>query len=311
MPLREKLIIRPESLDYARRGYRPGRDAVRAVLGPHARAFLGGYNAVITAGRPAQALRDMTIPAGERGFAVEGAAMATVLLDLLSVARGRRTRQLLEMEGERYRHLIHFGAGFAFGRLRWRGWMGLGALDPMLRWLAFDGTGFSVAALGDDQQVRALAEHRFRCDTRCHVRHQGTGRALWFIESAEPARIAERISTFPAHHHGDLWSGVAFAATLAGGGTPADVDLLTGLAGADWPHLAQGAAFAAEVCRQAGHSQDSAESVVRTLTGVPLAEAAAWSVEARDSVRTPDATVEQHQSWRSGIRTLATSARNV
>ena len=215
MSLREQLIIKPEGLDFATRGYQPGRPEVRAILGPHAQSFVGGYNGMIMAGNPAVALAEFDVPAAERAFAVEGIAMAAVLLDLLTAARGRRTRKLLAMEGDQHRHLVHFGAGFAISRLRWRGWLGLGSLDPVLRWLAYDGAGFSVAALGDDHRVRELGRHQFRCNQRCSIRHQGVGRAVWFIESADLARVTGRIASFPRHHHGDLWSGIAFAAVMA------------------------------------------------------------------------------------------------
>lgn len=301
MSLREKLTIKPEGLDFARRGYQPGRPEVRAVLGPHARSFVGGYNAMVLAASPAAALAKLDVPAAEKGFAVEGVAMGAVLLDLLTVARGRRTRELLAMEGDRYRHLIHFGAGFAISRLRWRGWLGLGSLDHSLRWLAYDGAGFSVVALGDDRRVRELGRHRFRCSPLCTIRHQGVGRAIWFIESADTDRVADRIATFPQHHYGDLWSGIAFAATLAGAISPDDARHLAARAGQYRPHLAQGAAFAAEVCEQAGHRLAGADQVAGILAGVPLPQAAALSAHARRELNGPG--VAQHELWRERLRT--------
>jgi enediyne biosynthesis protein E3 len=300
--LREKLIIPPSSLDFPSRGYRPGRPEVRTVLGAHSQAFLGGYNAVVVAPDPVAALRRLRLPVTERGFAVEGGAMAAVLLDLMTLSRGRRTRELLASEGDRYRHLVHIGAGFAMGKLRWRGWVGLAVLDPLLRWLAFDGWGFAVGALGDDAQMRELARHRRACGVRCAIRHQGVGRAIWFIESTEAERVAGRIRTFPRHHHGDLWSGIGFAATLAGGGGQNDLDRIPELAGEYRPHLMQGVAFAAEVSERSGQEPESAQPVVKALTDVEPAEAAGWSVRARVGLERPGARAEDHQLWRSRIR---------
>ncbi|MFE3176321.1 DUF1702 family protein [Amycolatopsis sp. NPDC059090] len=302
MLLSEKLIIKPSALDFPSRGYRPGRPDVRTVLGAHSQAFLGGYNAAVAASDPVSALRRLVIPAAERGFAVEGGAMAAVLLDMLTLSRGRRTRELLAAEGDRYRHFVHIGAGFAMGKLRWRGWAGLGVLDPLLRWLAFDGWGFAIGALGDDARVRELARHRRACGVRCAIRHQGVGRAVWFIESTEPESIAGRIRSFPRHHHGDLWSGVGFAATVAGGCAPEDLGWLPELAGEHVPHLVQGTAFAAEVLTRAGLETEDVQSVVKALAGVELAEAASWSVRARAGLEHAGARAEDHQLWRSRIR---------
>lgn len=307
MSLREQLIIKPEGLDFATRGYQPGRPEVRAILGPHAQSFVGGYNGMIMAGNPAVALAEFDVPAAERAFAVEGIAMAAVLLDLLTAARGRRTRKLLAMEGDQHRHLVHFGAGFAISRLRWRGWLGLGSLDPVLRWLAYDGAGFSVAALGDDHRVRELGRHQFRCNQRCSIRHQGVGRAVWFIESADLDRVTGRIASFPRHHHGDLWSGIAFAAVMAGALAPDDVSELVARAGQYSPDLAQGAAFAAEVCEQADRHIADVGQVVQGLTGVPLAEAATISARARENLRRTD--VGGHAIWRHRLRAELTGER--
>lgn len=304
----DRFLVRPEALDYARRGYRPGRPEVRAVLGPHARAFLEGYNATIGAEEPVTALAALAPDPAQRGFAVEGAAMAAVLLDLVTESAGRRVRSLLDLEGARHRHLIHFGAGFGLARLARTGWAGLEALDPLLRWLAFDGAGFSVAAFGDDEKVKAIAAHTLPCPEACAIRHQGVGRALWFIESAEPGPIAERIARFPGKHRGDLWSGVGFAATLAGGGTDQDVARLPELAGRYRPQLAQGAAFAAEVALLAGRRDHGAERAVPVLAGVSAEAAAGWSAEARSGLGRPDAGVAQHQLWRERVAAALTGA---
>lgn len=304
----DRFLVRPEALDYAQRGYRPGRPEVRAVLAPHARAFLGGYNATIRAGELIPALAALAPDPAERGFAVEGAAMAAVLLDLVTESGGRRVTRLFDLEGARHRHLIHFGAGFGLARLARTGWASLESLDPLLRWLAFDGSGFSIAAFGNDAQVKALAAHSFACDETCPIRHQGVGRALWFIESAEPAAIAGRIAGFPEKHHGDLWSGVGFAATLAGGGTREDVARVPELAGQHHPQLAQGAAFAAEVALLANRRDAGAERVVPVLVGASLEAAAAWSVEARSGLDRLDATAAAHQLWRERIMEAAVGA---
>jgi hypothetical protein len=77
-----------------------------------------------------------------RGFAYEGAAMGLALLDHLTPWQPSRIAEFLKGAGDRHAYMLHVGVGWVWARLpffvsrRERG------LDPLLRWLAFDGWGF-------------------------------------------------------------------------------------------------------------------------------------------------------------------------
>lgn len=305
MGVRTRLGITAGAPSLAARGFQPGRPEVRDVLGGCAAALLSGYTEGLTADDPAAAVHDIPLEPHLLGFAMEGAAAATTVRDAVSLGRARLTRRLLDAAGTRYRPLIHFGIGIGMSRIRKPLWWPAAYLDPMLRWLRADGAGFAECAFGGEAVLRRRAAHRYRCGTRCGIRNQGIGRVLWFTESADPDRLAERIASFPVRHHGDLISGIAFAAVLAGGGTTSDIDALPRLAGAHRAHLAQGAAFAAEVGAHTGRLPRGADAAVRTLAGTTADTAAAWSAEARTGLAAQGCTAAGHETWRARVRELS------
>src|SRR5262245_21541602 len=77
----------------------------------------------------------------DRGFAYEGAAMASALLDAMTPWQGRRLSALFELApGQRY--LLYVGAGWAHAQLRRTAPRQFERYDPLLRWLAVDAIGF-------------------------------------------------------------------------------------------------------------------------------------------------------------------------
>ena len=126
-------------VDFGVRRFRLRSGPARQRLEDSGRAFLEGFNQSVGA-RNADALGTALDAVADefRGFAFEGAGMGCALLDLLTLSRGRRLRDLLEGAGADYPHLIHVGVGWAFGKLRLRPWRGLRAGDPLLHWLAWE-----------------------------------------------------------------------------------------------------------------------------------------------------------------------------
>jgi hypothetical protein len=136
------LQLRPWILNWARRGFAPAEPEVQAKLDAVVQSFAAGYNHAMS---PRPAWNTKAAPESLRGFAVEGAAMAQALGDLLTSSRGRRLRWLAGADGDRHPHLIHVGAGWAFARLRCPPWRGIDFGEPVVRWLAWDGWGFHQA----------------------------------------------------------------------------------------------------------------------------------------------------------------------
>ncbi|MEV4433866.1 DUF1702 family protein [Streptomyces sp. NPDC049585] len=303
-----RLRLPEEMADFSVRGFHCGRPDSRRVLERHARSFLTGFNtAVESTGTDRVHERLSALDGGERGFAYEGAGMACALLDTLLFARGRRLAGLLAGPGRPYVHLVHVGAGWALARVPLPGARGRLGLDPLLQWLTLDGEGFSRGYFGGRRAVARLAASG-PPSPQGAVRHQGLGRSLWFVESADPERIADVIETFPADRRGHLWSGVGLAACYAGGADDAELERLREHAGPHRAELAQGAAFAAEARRRGGHVPEHTHRGVLRLTGVDMATAADWTVAAERQLH-GDGSLDDFLAWRDMISGSALAAR--
>jgi enediyne biosynthesis protein E3 len=301
-----KLIARAVAIDDREtdlevRGFAPCGASVRALLELHGRSFASGFNAAIA--EPDQdvlAARLASVDAAERGFAFEGSGMALALLDLLQ-PRGGRFGAFVERHGEDHVYLLHVGAGWALARLHRRPWARL-TVDPLLRWLCVDGYGFHAAFFHPQRTVRSQAAARRLHGYARRVFDQGVGRALWFVETADPGRIAATIEAFAAERRGDLWSGAALAATYAGGADDDALDRLLSLGAEHRLDLVQGAAFAVAARLRAGHVPAWTRSAGERICGVAVEDAALATDDALAHAGNPG-DAGSYERWRTGIRT--------
>ncbi|GHD98169.1 enediyne biosynthesis protein [Streptomyces alanosinicus] len=237
--------------------------------------------------------------------------MGCALLDLLTLSRGRRLRELLDGAGVDYPHLIHVGAGWAFAKLRLRPWRGLRAGDPLLRWLAWDGFGFYQGFFDSDRVVAGQRIERGLDPRQRAVRDQGLGRCLWFHECADPEALGLRVAEFPQGRRADLWSGIGLAAVYAGGADQDELRALAEVAGGYRAHLAQGAAFAcgARVRARTPLPEHCGPGAL-ALAGVPPRTAADWTDTAQADLGPDPRTSQHYEEWRAGIRGLWTTYHN-
>ncbi|WP_369369006.1 DUF1702 family protein [Streptomyces sp. CG4] len=293
-------------VDFGARRFRLRSGPARQRLEDSGRAFLEGFNHSVDA-RNADALGAALdgVPAEFRGFAYEGAGMGSALLDLLTLSRGRRLRELLAGAGADYPHLIHVGAGWAFAKLRLRPWYGLRAGDPLLRWLAWDGFGFYQGFFDSDRVVAGQRIERGLDPRQRAVRDQGLGRCLWFHECADPEALSLRVAEFPGWRRADLWSGIGLAAVYAGGANQDELRALVEAAGGYGAHLAQGAAFACGARQRARTPlPEHCDRGALILTGVPAQTAAGWTDTAHANLGPDPRTPRHYEEWRAGIRRL-------
>jgi hypothetical protein len=266
------------------RGFRPRDEDIRPALERAGHSFLDGYEIAASSSDNRELLERLELLDSERrGFAYEGAGMALAILDGIPLFHNHHLADLLESEGSRHVYMIYVGAGWALARLPRPRWAAAtkGLTDPLLRWLALDGYGFHQAYFTTSEYVVGTRDDVAfpwpREDSTGYAHHaidQGIGRALWFVEGADPGRIAARIATFADSRRPDLYAGIGLAATYARGADASVLRHLVQVAGPHAPQLAQGSVFAAEARRRAGNIVADTEVATHILTGRSVEDAA-------------------------------------
>lgn len=297
-----------EEATFARRGFAPGDPALQAHLERIGRTFIEGYDAALeeVSTDDLGARLDAT-PAELRGFAYEGAAMSLALRDALAPWNRTRHARFLAGIGAPHVYMVHVGAGLALARLRLRPARYMARRDPLLAWLAVDGYGFHE---GYFHPARSFARHRRPAHLRGYERRvfdQGLGRSLWFVACADVDRIAAEMRRFVPERRADLWSGVGLACAYAGAVGPSELLGLRHRAGPYRPHLAQGAAFAAQARIRAGIPAPHTDRACVALCGMTAVDAAALTeATVRDLPR--DGVEPAYAVWRRRLREHFTPA---
>lgn len=294
-----------QEVTFQRRGFIDGEREARVRLEQIGRVFLQGYHAALNdEGPETLAIKLEAMDQELCGFAYEGAAMGLTLLDQLSFSNRDRLRTFLNGTGSRHTYMIHVGVGWAIARVPWlrRNFdKAVGHLDPLLRWLAADGNGFSDFYFGFGDFLRKPERlNQLQGYTR-HAYAQGVGRSLWFVAGANADRISRWISLLPYSLHGDLWSGAGLACAMAGGADHAAIEQLRSLSGDYQPAVAQGAAFAAKTRQQADNLAHHTEMACQILCGLN-ADAAAQLTDATRRCLPADGKVPAYEIWRRRIQ---------
>lgn len=297
--------ISVEEVTFARRGFNDSGRVARERLEHIGRTFLQGYHAALCDETPEVLASNLEAVGGEScGFAYEGAAMGLALLDQLSFRRRGRLLTFLNGVGSRHTYMIHVGVGWAVARVPWlrnNFRRAVAGLDPLLRWLAADGHGFSDFYFKFPYFLRKPERLNQLQGYARHAYAQGVGRSLWFVTGAKANLVSQSISVLPQSLHGDLWSGVGLACAMAGGGDRAEIEHVRSLAGDYRPALAQGAAFAAKARQLAGNTTDHTETACQTLCGLS-ADAAAEVTDEMLKDLPEDSRVPAYEIWRQRIQ---------
>jgi hypothetical protein len=255
----------------------------------------------------------------QRGFAYEGAAMAFAVRDTMAGGSGKLTRELLLGPAAPHVLLTYIGIGFAMAKLPRPLWRKIipdltgSPYYPTMTWLAVDGYGFDLAYFDtrryvDEQKVPAPYPWEGRPDYFPHAVDQGIGRALWFMNGADPAAVTAAVERFPESRRADLWSGVGLAATFAGGASAEGYAALGAAAGEHWAHLGQGVVFAVKARDLAGHTPEHSALAAEVLTGLSVRDAVgiADQTEAEPNDDT-SAGLPVYEQWRGRIRAHLTT----
>lgn len=304
--LRKRMLgISVDEVTFKRRGFTDDGRGAMVRLEHVGEVFLHGYHAALNdEGPEVLAFNLDTIDREFCGFAYEGAAMGLTLLDQLSLRNHDRLLTFLNGVGSKHTYMIHVGVGWAFARLPWLRrnlYRAMAHLDPLLRWLAADGSGFSDFYFSSQSFLRKPESlNRLQGYVR-HAYAQGVGRCLWFVAGANANRIASAISSLPRSLHGDLWSGAGLACAMAGGADRPTVERLRTAAGVYQTALAQGAAFAAKARQRADNPIAHTEMTCQIFCGLS-AVAAAQLTDAMLENLPEDGEMPAYEIWRQRIQ---------
>jgi hypothetical protein len=305
-PIRRRLFcISPDETKFASRGFARGEPRVQQHLETAGAAFVEGYNAAVATPQADEFVARLNgVESMYRGFAFEGAAMALAMFDWITPwDRGRFERFLRTRDGDSHLYMLYVGVGWGMARIPWARKnfeRAMERYDPLYRWLALDGYGFHQGFFHYDEHVteqlvpRGLSLHASR------VFNQGLGRSMWFSQCADPARIAATIGKFSAARHADLWSGLALAASYAGGVDRPVLEKLAEVARPFAANLAQGAAFAAKARQRAGNLVPHTVMACDVFCGTSAEEAAAVTDRCLKGLSV-DGAEPAYQAWRARI----------
>jgi hypothetical protein len=308
--LKRLLHISKEEATFRRRNFRSASEPVRGRLERVGETFLDGYHCALDNQEPERlAARLADVEVAFRGFAFEGAAMAVDLLDQIRPWRKPIFPRFVSGPGDPHVYMVHVGMGWSLARTPWRMEARLSRLDPLLRWLVLDGYGFHegyfhwsryAAGASRPKRLRGYALRAF---------DQGLGRSMWFIGGADPEWIAAAIARFPDSRHRDLWSGVGLACAYAGGAGVEAIQRLRLASGDDYPHLAQGVAFAAGARSRAGNPAEHTELSCALLCDLSAQKAAELSDETRLQAQADSEPA--YEVWRRLIRRRFACQRSI
>lgn len=267
--------------------------------------FIQGYNSALTL----TSLDDVetalnSIRVELRGFAYEGAALGAAVKDALPFSSGSMLSELVRRTKRDHIYLVHVGAGWALGRLRWRRAAILAQLDPVLSWLAWDGCGFHDLFFGRQNPNRYPIFRRLR-GYEMRAYDQGLGRALWFAAEADPQQVIKLAGQFTLSRRGDVFSGIGLAAAYAGGCVAEDLKTLRNCAGPYAKQLAQGAAFAAEARSRARSMVDHTNLACLILcecSGDAAAQVVRETHQLLPTGSNTDATGTIYEQWRTLVQ---------
>ena len=305
--LRKSLFgISPDETRFERRGFPRTTDAKRCHLEAAGRAFVEGYHTALQVGKP-EGIEGLLVdvPDARRGFAYEGAAMGLALMDFLSPGKPRRVNAFLRAAGADHIYMVHVGVGWAAARVPWlrdRMERILSRLDTLMGWLTVDGYGFHQTYFNPTRYLREQQVPKHLSTYGRRAFDQGLGRCLWFVEGADISRIRETVDSFSVTRRSDLMSGVGLACAYAGGVGRDEVEQL-GQVEAQWrPHVAQGAAFAAQARQRAGNLGEHTEMACEILCGMPARQAAAVTDECLRNLPPDEEPVPAYEAWRQRIQ---------
>lgn len=237
------------------------------------------------------------------GFAIEGGAFACTILDLFVPNCAGNIEALLKKYGAKYDYLIYVGMGWFFAKFRWKPMRivkQISDLDPLLKWLIWDGYGFYHGFFNghlNNSFVKTLDAD----DYRRKAIDQGFGRSIWFQCGGDIEQIFKKVNTFSSQRHGDLYSGVGLASAYACGVDEKSIAQLKDISTKYLPNIAQGVAFACKSRVKAGNLLPETEMVSEIICEMSAKDAANITDAALVDLPIED-TMPNYEIWKQRIQ---------
>jgi hypothetical protein len=281
------------------RGFSSEDLSIQMALENVGRTFIGGYNTALEANNVEEIVAYAgRVPQLERGFAVEGASMGAAVVDALSFGRSLLAACVHAFERD-FTYLVHVGAGWSLARVPWRRRRIISLLDPIHKWLVFDGLGFHDAYFYHRNALNGW--RRWNSGYFSNAYDQGLGRGLWFVAGGSLRNFTRLIPTLSSNRHGDLWSGMALAMAYAG---PAKGDEYTHAyreACDSRDHFAQGIAFACEARVRAGYVPGHTELAAQVVWGIGAQELSKLVRDVRATLPAVEHELPRYEIWRRRV----------
>lgn len=286
-PLKQRLFgMRREDCTFAALGYDECQDeALR-------RHLEGVLHVAVDAFQLAMSQPDLDLVVAEleravddhhRGFAFEGVGAYLAAIDLATWGATRRLDELVRGPAGHHDGLALLGAGFAVARVPWGAvlWRRYRErLDAALAWCMADGLGFHQGLFRHRQWIRQRrSPPGFLPSYDRSAFDSGIGRALWWVEGADPRRIADSIGSFPANRQGELWNGIGTACTYAAGRDGEALRDLDRRSGAWRSDFLSGVSFAPLIRRRGRNPSELTDRACRELLGMTADQAADMTQE--------------------------------
>jgi hypothetical protein len=289
--LQRLLTIRPQEASFAARGFEVSDPGLSRKLETMLESFIAGYNHAVRISDPVALSEQLykEFDSHHVGFAFEGIGLWLALVDLLVPGKATRLNDFLKGTGRDHDYIIAVGAGFAIARLPWGPRVMdryLRTLDPFIAWCVPCGYGFHEGFFNHHRFFeRAQEPPRSLSVLGKQLFDSGLGRALWWVECADPIRIKCAIDRFPERRRAELWAGIGIASSYAGGIDAGRLRMLHELAQPCDADFLSGLPFSARLRQKAGNYSEATDLACRVLLGMSTDETADMAEAAAAAVR--------------------------
>lgn len=206
-----------------------------------------------------------------RSIAYESASMQISLQDLsLNNELLNDWKNFLHHSREIHPFHIYIGLGWTFAKLEILPAAYLKSIQPMMRWMIFDGIGYYNGLFKGRRTIKNQMVPEGIDGQDLQGYDQGLGRRLWYFSKGEVKEVVQLIESFPTERQADLWRGVGVACGYVGGNDIISLKNLVTSSAIFKQQLSSGVALAAISRNVSGSITRDIENACKIICGMPL-----------------------------------------